>query len=831
MAKKEKKKKGGAKKGIAGIVGGIFAIIIIILLVISALLSIFEQFVQSILNLISGFVQGILNFLADPVSFIANSAYKVSNWLAKELGGDFNALIHNWVKQEQLVKIGLNEFNSMKEELKNSKIKVEEVGLDDIMLKKMILSYNTGLYSNKADIVIALSDEEKQNCDKDPSLYAPFEVLKGDQLKQLEYNVFDSASSWVQQTFTVNGEEREDIKKEREMLETMSDTYYLHANGILEFVNEDGEILQYYNTEDFAYIVKQYEENRDNRETGVESQYDGYAESAWEYLSSKCYTDYEGGIKVYSYQKLDEEVVKWKFNDDSREIKRLLKAQISHHTGIINLNVADLVAEYTTPVEFMVDLLNISQSKEFVNAFLEEVADSTSVKLMLRDTYDFHEDKLTEKYTENTIVKGRLTGYAKVIQTNTKGDGNGGTWEDYNGSNRNITNNLKEGDSGIYIDNLYIPYISQATANGKVKVKLTFSSCGALCYHELTLWPTGPENDGYYFSNVNHGGSWNVPCASWDMLIDFWDRKTLTKEMSNNTADIERETITLTSVKEAVLTVEKAITWYGDIRNTHNKNEENIYLYKDRNGNVLSRESLLSTHEINWGAKEWTYEKGNLNGRFDESIVFDQDRTTFAEGWDDTWDDIGEWYFDQETDDFGYWASGGPLVRTVANWFQGGYDIYSESECLRTKLVYGIEEGWGSSDIRNNYDVYKLICKTDNFKTSNLITDTSYVWEKSATQACDNDMFLKLLKNSDGYVHYKDVYGNNDPVARNFEMAENMLYELLESSQNTEGLVDEMKLIMYKLKNNLNQIENWDDIDIIWGNEVDYIKVSEDAAA
>lgn len=52
------------------------------------------------------------------------------------------------------------------------------LGLDDIMLKKLLLAYNTGNYSEKASIIIELSGEEVEKINNDTTLKGPFEMKK-----------------------------------------------------------------------------------------------------------------------------------------------------------------------------------------------------------------------------------------------------------------------------------------------------------------------------------------------------------------------------------------------------------------------------------------------------------------------------------------------------------------------------------------------------------------------------------------------------------------------------------------------------------------------------
>lgn len=69
-----------------------------------------------------------------------------------------------------------------------------------------------------------------------------------------------------------------------------------------------------------------------------------------------------------------------------------------------------------------------------------------------------------------------------------------------------------------------------------------------------------------------------------------------------------------------------------------------------------------------------------------------------------------------------------------------------------------------------------------------------------------------MLRNSDGTPkEYKDIYGDKCHPGGLLLNGEEMLYELLASSPNTEGeLVNAMKLAIYKYKNNISNVGEWD---------------------
>lgn len=220
--------------------------------------------------------------------------------------------------------------------------------------------------------------------------------------------------------------------------------------------------------------------------------------------------------------------------------------------------------------------------------------------------------------------------------------------------------------------------------------------------------------------------------------------------------------------------------------------------------------------------------------------IFDLDSTTLGIQSDRFWTNVENWYFGLDRGTFGYVFTTivtGPLTRPILGGLQDGYDIYTEEECLNVKLTYAIDEAWwGKSDkMKNEYNVYRLRCYTPYFYTTETNSNIVRANETLISSSKDSTLFYDLLKDSNGnYKTYKTIYGSDARVAKYFETSENMVLELLESSPNTAGLVDEMKVIIHKLKNNIRKMDantNWkDEFGIVWGNESEFTEVKEPAA-
>ena len=346
------------------------------------------------------------------------------------LTGEFNPWALEETQMNQLIEVSQEEFQAMRDAIDES-ISRNTVGLDDMMLKKILLAYNTGKYSHNTDIIIELTNEEGRACKNDSSISNPFKLKQGKDLEQINMNIFETAANKVSTFFNTlfgggNVFSSKVYKEGKDEREDKQQKYYLHAKGTLKFVNENNEELIYYDAEALNKLYQEYEKKKDweNRD---------YAESVWNYLSSKAYTDGEKGIKMYAHEVIDEKAIEWAFDDSdwyTIEIKRQVfdpnnPNYYNKVRSIQDIDYYSLVSKYATPVEFMVDLLNISSSKEFVNAFIDKVQHQTSITLKIYKTRFSKGTEITEDIEETIEVKAEALVTAKVEAVDYDGDGLG----------------------------------------------------------------------------------------------------------------------------------------------------------------------------------------------------------------------------------------------------------------------------------------------------------------------------------------------------------------------------------------------------------------------
>lgn len=631
--KKQKKEKKGSMKGLAGI---LIAIMILILIVALMLYTIFEGIIKIIKEIIIGIIQGLLNFLAHPIKSMIKAYYELSSLLSELFNGDVS---HELEKKEgliekQLVIIEQDEFNDIKEKLKQTAVDKEIAGLSDAMIKKMLLAYNTGMYSHNADIIIELTHAEKAECEEN----SPFDVIKGKELEQINMNFFEekgeSFATWVN-SWGADAETKEKLKQELNEKKAMEDRDYLYAKGTLIFLNEYGEEMTYWNEETLDKLYKKYQDNKDNLATGVQSERSDYAESIWKYISTRAYTDSSSGIKVYTKVTTREQVINWEYADTNvtKKISRLIRANITESREAEHLDLS-LISQFTTPVEFMVDLLNISSSKEFVDAFIKKAAEETEITLQIHKTGKYSEEEAVDDIKETTSVKGEINITGEVYQINYLDDTK---WYDSSEGDVKITLWSDTAFAGIgeqlkirvRVSN-YDKYGGKKDSKAeKVKIKLYWS---------------GRKQQEIQINNLDSGNrTWeNSAISGWGLT------RYVTRE---NECEIKKTTTTATTEIKADMSIVKAKTWYADKEYKSEISTERTFETKDAVDGTKREISMPIPAKISYGNRSAYYgvnDSGmsgvfNTNGSVDGLIV------------DELANDFENWYAGLKSNDLGFW--------------------------------------------------------------------------------------------------------------------------------------------------------------------------------
>lgn len=723
-------------------------------------------------------------------------------------------------REEQLVMINLTDFNAMKEELE-SNVNRDAAGLDDMMLKKLLLAYNMGSYSQKSTIIIELDDgstvsgnNEVEAIKNDSSLVSPFKMVKGSEIPQFDTSGWADFKNGVANLFS-----KEDVQNETSYKQALQKKYFLIAHGTLIIKNEKGKELLYFNEE---VLNKLYENEYLKQKDG---EHRDYAESVWEYLGN-CYTDGKNGITTYSHESITESITQWTFKDDGiingPKIVRTLASTTNKTRDKQNIDLNAIIGEYTTPLEFMVNLLEISSSKDFVNSFIDKVASETSITIVVYKTGQSQSEEKRAEMKETTYIKGEIKGEVKLLK---------------------IAAKVKEGDkevekhftpeSWVYEGNseIKIQCDTKDDKDGikKVKISVTVEPVpknvtGVLIeLHKgegniQNVWLTAKNSDGGYYYEDNK----------------YLCEKYVTK--SNKFIGIE-STITATTESKFDVAIEEVNNWYANIKFNNVLVTDRQYETIDANGNLVdvtkdvvnkTKGKKLEKYMImNPGSKAtetYTRDANNVNTIFKEDTVRNLELKQLEEQHDD-------WYNNLTSDNPFYWLTGGPITKTINKWIkEEGGTLHTYDDCVHVKYTYAMEQGIFDDWFRNRYTPIEIKSEYYEYKEGKLISSVNtYLKDNSTYTMTDRyDFFLSLLQNNNpsykdadgrtiytykkdaeygtgegyGEVSYKDTSYVNDNVrvVKLILNGEDILYNLLEKSENTQGLVSVMRAILNKYK-------------------------------
>lgn len=176
-------------------------------------------------------------------------------------------------------------------------------------------------------------------------------------------------------------------------------------------INGTEETLTYYSKNVIDELYTKYEEIKDD--------YPDYALSIKNFLET-TYTDSTGGngeilIPTFSVT-LTTKFYKY---DNDKEIKG--KEEKIEEDGmtysVVNYDVVS--AKYGTPVEFLIDLMEITGSQDFVNAFIEEVTKPEyKITLGLYDLTTTTANISQETYNQNTTISGKIGEKVYTVRDN-----------------------------------------------------------------------------------------------------------------------------------------------------------------------------------------------------------------------------------------------------------------------------------------------------------------------------------------------------------------------------------------------------------------------------
>lgn len=577
-------------------------------------------------------------------------------------------------RSDPTVVIGQEEFKAMKESINTAKINRDATGLDDFMIKKMLLAYYRSVYFSDTNLLIEITEDEKKDGDEEP-----FKIISGDKDNGL-------------------GED---------------DKYYLQTKGIVTIYNASDKELVYYPKDALQKIY-------DIDYIGKINDNPNFANSVMDYLK-RCYTlSDDGGIEIYSFNTEKIEEV-YEYADQG------IKSTKENNNGQAKLTKVDYntsISQFGTPVEFLVDLMEITGSKEFVNSVIKLANEENHIKLGLYETKSVFEETINTEYNQNTKVTGKKL---------------------------DVTYEVKDSDNNV------IPHTEEKIdgEDEKINIKITANKDGNYSLYKngkiVTKYVTSyGETPDYVFLKSGESGGWNNQT-----------KPSQAEKAKEDLGKITVKTIKTTEENRYDIAVKSINTWYAKITQENTSNTVNSYYTVNENNEQISIDSpynvLKSYGEL---------EKLEYNSQ-DNDTMFNTDyKKETSEG---------------ETS----------FINSIYNY------------TIRKK-----EDNYSYND----YEFSNIEIEKSNITKSQLYERKSTSVTNGIPKGTyDVDKFIALLKNNSGEkIRYKDFYKGTTGVGEMLVNGDQMLFQLLDSSPNTQGLSDVMKYILYKYTGRSYGVEEWD---------------------
>lgn len=373
--KKEEKGSKKKKKQNAMIIGTALSPIITVLLIAACLIAI----IQGILDIIVGVVEDIMSFVTNPVATVE----KIYKWTSNSASYIFNTGNYNGPNPSGFTIILDEEtVKNIQEQITAQSIGCKEAGLTDIVIKKMILVNYMTSTTEDTEIGLPMSEEEMK------------EVMEKDKPSQIaikDKNIIMKKGIFMYWQGDGNGHGE-------------SGKWYVSVQGIINFVDENGTKINPYNNSpwsddssnsDFKEIAKAYEKVYEDGK-------DQYAAAIRDTMEHAYTVKTIGQIQMNKVKTSSIETV-YSYNDEE-----VIKEKKEHQYKVEEetLDYSQYISQYVMPMDFLVSLLEITGSNDFVEAVSNLVGNQRIEIVISADTV-LTQDQDTTTYKDNITVKGK----------------------------------------------------------------------------------------------------------------------------------------------------------------------------------------------------------------------------------------------------------------------------------------------------------------------------------------------------------------------------------------------------------------------------------------
>lgn len=172
------------------LVMSIVAPIAIIIIIASSFFAIVDGMVEIIEGFLAKLADVASNFIENPGTYISDAWATISNAVDLWWSGGNDVFDPNELGIQGLTKpsiaVGTEDFNNIKNNIDMAQVNRTEAGLEDYMLKVMLLSYYRSIYLSDYNIYMELTDDEAKaiealnhEADIDKGKYpCPFELIR-----------------------------------------------------------------------------------------------------------------------------------------------------------------------------------------------------------------------------------------------------------------------------------------------------------------------------------------------------------------------------------------------------------------------------------------------------------------------------------------------------------------------------------------------------------------------------------------------------------------------------------------------------------------------------
>jgi len=355
---KKKKKKGGLIGGIVGAVGAILGILLLGMFLVVIILN-------GIIEMIMAVVDAIIDFLSNPFEFIGNALRVAGNAISNFLNLSYYDPPDT--VDNILMPVSLSYIDNMKQSIEAKGVDVDAAGIEDLTLKKMVLTSFKTVATNTTEVAIEATDEE--------------------------YRQFRSKSSG--DNFYRREEEDNDGNKKK----------YICTQGIVSIQTEISpgrfEEMYCFTQESLDEIEKDYQRAIDDEKSNTQAEIEELLEHSYTVNSI-------GSIIINARQStvgFETKELIYERSGEKAAIIGIKDSGASNNLSNLTIDYTTMISEYAMPIEFVSALMELTASPEFSLDVCELVKDSKINLAIYADTVQT-DSIIEKKYEVDLEIEG-----------------------------------------------------------------------------------------------------------------------------------------------------------------------------------------------------------------------------------------------------------------------------------------------------------------------------------------------------------------------------------------------------------------------------------------